>query len=405
MTRPRTLVLALAVGAAGLLGLQLVGHNLLLAVLYGAVVVLASLLIDWAGESSQVIVSEGLALAVVALLQVFPEVMLEATIAWARDIPNMLSNFTGANRILIGLGWPLVFFTASMVHWRRTGKPLAELRLRKEHAVEVVFLLAATLYIALAYLRGSIEILDSLELAALFVAYLYFVGKLPKRFRKLSGKGIRGVPARVARMARRKARYAILALFLAGGALIYAVVGPFYQSMLSVAGAFGLSQFLFLQWVSPFLSEFPEKASAFYLASAPGSAATALMSLVSYKLAVWTVLLAAIPLAYSAGLGSAAAVPLEPLTRSELLLTIATTAFAACLLLKLRLEAWEAAALAGLWLTQLLFVGLREPVTLAYFALAALQLAMHESEVRRTLAEFIRLARRWVLPWRAAGHR
>ena len=76
-------------------------------------IVIGSLLIAWAAEASEVIISQALALVVVALLQVFPEFMIEATISWAKDVPNMLSNFTGANRILVGIGWPLVFFTTS----------------------------------------------------------------------------------------------------------------------------------------------------------------------------------------------------------------------------------------------------------------------------------------------------
>ena len=33
--------------------------------------------------------------------------------------------------------------------------------------------------------------------------------------------------------------------------------------MMALAATFGISQFVFIQWVAPFLSEFPEKTSAF----------------------------------------------------------------------------------------------------------------------------------------------
>src|SRR5207247_10731254 len=56
---------------------------------------------------------------------------------------------------------------------------------------------------------------------------------------------------------------AIGGLFAAGGGLLYATAHPFLESMLAVAGLFGVSQFVLVQWVAPFLSEFPEKVSAF----------------------------------------------------------------------------------------------------------------------------------------------
>ena len=45
-------------------------------------VVAAAMLIAWAGEASQFSVSQGLALAVVALVQTLPEFFVEGGIAW-----------------------------------------------------------------------------------------------------------------------------------------------------------------------------------------------------------------------------------------------------------------------------------------------------------------------------------
>ncbi|HEY4657306.1 MAG TPA: hypothetical protein VIH34_02350, partial [Candidatus Bathyarchaeia archaeon] len=47
-----------------------------------AAVVAAAMLIAWAGEASQFSVSQGLALAVVALVQTLPEFFVEGGIAW-----------------------------------------------------------------------------------------------------------------------------------------------------------------------------------------------------------------------------------------------------------------------------------------------------------------------------------
>src|SRR5207247_339157 len=46
---------------------------------------------------------------------------------------------------------------------------------------------------------------------------------------------------------------AIGGLFAAGGGLLYATAHPFLESMLAVAGLFGVSQFVLVQWVAPFL--------------------------------------------------------------------------------------------------------------------------------------------------------
>jgi len=94
-------------------------HSTALLFIYSFAIIFGAVIIAWAAESSEIILSEGLALAIVAWLQVFPEFMIEATIAWAQDVPNMLANFTGANRILTGVGWPLVFFTACFFFIKR----------------------------------------------------------------------------------------------------------------------------------------------------------------------------------------------------------------------------------------------------------------------------------------------
>ena len=51
---------------------------------------------------------------------------------------------------------------------------------------------------------------------------------------------------------------AVGGLFALGAALIYVTAHPFLESMLAIAGTVGVSQFVLVQWVAPFLSEFPE---------------------------------------------------------------------------------------------------------------------------------------------------
>ena len=88
--------------------------TLILALFTFASVIAAAMMIAWAAEASQYSISQGLALAVVAIVQTLPEFFVEGAIAWnaGQDpvgwLPNGTANFTGANRLLTGLGWPLI---------------------------------------------------------------------------------------------------------------------------------------------------------------------------------------------------------------------------------------------------------------------------------------------------------
>jgi len=64
----------------------------------------SAFVVAWGAETAQFYVSQGLALAMLAWIQVLPEFAVEAVIAWQRNIPLMTANFTGALRLLTGLG-------------------------------------------------------------------------------------------------------------------------------------------------------------------------------------------------------------------------------------------------------------------------------------------------------------
>src|SRR5437773_4924372 len=81
-------------------------------------VLASAMLIAWGAEAAQFLISQGLALAILAWLQTLPEFAVEAVIAWqAGTNPNqihlMTANFTGSLRLLVGLGWPMIYITAS----------------------------------------------------------------------------------------------------------------------------------------------------------------------------------------------------------------------------------------------------------------------------------------------------
>src|SRR6266699_2018461 len=78
-------------------------------------ILFSAFVIAWAAEAAQFLMSQGLALAILAWLQTMPEFAVEAVIAWeAGKGPERahlaIANLTGAIRLLLGLGWPMIYF-------------------------------------------------------------------------------------------------------------------------------------------------------------------------------------------------------------------------------------------------------------------------------------------------------
>ena len=114
-------------------------------------VLLASFVIGWGAEAAQFLVSQGLALAMLAWLQTLPEFAVEAVSAWHRDVPLMTANFTGSLRLLTGLAWPMIFFVSFWAERKRRHCGLTEHRvtLDASHSVSVVALLPPLAYFTL----------------------------------------------------------------------------------------------------------------------------------------------------------------------------------------------------------------------------------------------------------------
>ena len=325
----------------------------------------SAFIIAWAAEVAQFFMSQGLALAILAWLQTLPEFAVEADIAWRQDVPNMTANFTGSLRLLVGLGWPMIFFVASFAHKRRTGRWLAEVVLEEEHAVEVVGLLAPILYFFVIWWKGSLTILDGAVLAFFYLVYLFFLNKMPSKDHE-DAEGLDFVPRKVLALRPGLRGAAITGLFGGGGAILYFVIHPFVDSLKGLALAAGISEFVFIQWVAPFLSEFPEKVSAFKWAATVRHAPMALMNMVSSNVNQWTVLAAMIPVVYSLSMGHVAGVPFDGMHRDEILLTILQSLLGMVLLLNMRYSMGEALAILVLWFVQFVLPDLREEMLYVY---------------------------------------
>jgi cation:H+ antiporter len=328
-------------------------------------VVASAFIVAWGAEAAQFYVSQGLALALLAWIQVLPEFAVEAVIAWERDVPLMTANFTGALRLLTGLGWPTIYVVSALArraHGDRARFP--SIHLDEEHAAEVIGLVAPLLYFVWIIVKGSLGLVDTSVLLALYGGYLLLLQRIPPR----EAEELDDAPALVRRIvgAPRPTRIAaIVALFVAGGLLLFFAARPFLGSMIGLAVLLSVSQFVFVQWVAPFLSELPEFLSTTNWARQRGKAGMALMNMASSNINQWTVLAAMIPVVYSLSLGHPSTVPLAE-HRLELTLTWLQGMLGIVILANLRFEAYEALGLFALWFAQFLVPHWREEVSVLY---------------------------------------
>ncbi|MBI3858429.1 MAG: hypothetical protein HY293_22320 [Planctomycetes bacterium] len=176
----------LAVLCAGLAGAAATSGGSWHAFLWSApLIVAAAFLIAWGAEAMQFMVSQGLALALLAWLQTLPEFAVEADIAWnaargTKDYSNELvtANFTGSIRLLMGFGMPTVFF----IRWfaqRKKEHVESAITLDPFHSVEIVSLFPPTIYFFFIVYRGRLDLLDSVILLGFYVMYMVLLLKMP----------------------------------------------------------------------------------------------------------------------------------------------------------------------------------------------------------------------------------
>jgi len=334
--------------------------------LYGLAIVGAAFLLSWAAEVAQLDISAGLAIAVLAFIAVLPEYAVDMVFAWkagnavelygaschppgaAGEDPCSLAlaNMTGANRLLIGIGWSMVVFIAWYRTRRRPEGPLREVQLERSHAVEVSFLALATVYSLTLPLRPTISLIDSFVLVSIFAAYTWRVSKAPAEEPHLVG------PARlIGTFTVRRRRLAVVSMFVFSAAVILACAEPFAVALVETGQALGISEFLLVQWLAPLASEAPELLVAGLYAWRLNTNA-GLGTLVSSKVNQWTLLVGTLPIVFAIAYGGLAGLPIDAHQREELFLTAAQSFFALAVLATLSISTREAMLLFGLFWAQ-----------------------------------------------------
>jgi cation:H+ antiporter len=344
----------------------------------GPGILVASLMIAWGAECAQFFVAQGFALAMLAWMQTIPEFAVEAVLGYNQQSEYLLANLTGALRLLTGLGWPMIYFSAAIAYRAKHGRAMREIVLPGQQSIQVVGLGACLVYVAVIAWKASLTWIDGVILAVIYGGYLWILRhghtEDHDEVEEL------GAIERAIVLAPRPIRIAAIAgLFLGGGGLIFYMAEPFLSSLFALSAAVGISGFVFIQWVAPFVSEFPEFVSAFYWARSIDRAPMALMNLVSSNINQWTLLSAMLPLALSFGHGSMVPLTFDGEQRLEYIMTLGQALLGLTFLMNMTFAWWEAAGLFGLWLVQFVFsVGefgteVHWTITYAYFGWAIVE--------------------------------
>jgi cation:H+ antiporter len=260
------------------------------AAIFGIAILAAGFLLSWGAEAAEQHISQGLILAVVALVTVLPEYAVDLYYAYqagragpeSQYVHYAAANMTGANRLLVGLAWPLIV----LLHWVKDRHRYIELA--PANAAEIGFLLLASLYAFVILFKGRITLLDFLVLAAIFGAYVWRVRNLPKTDNP-DEEEEPGPAAALNKLSPGRQWAAMGGLVVVACVVILAAAEPFAEAMVETGRVIGINEFLLIQWLAPLASEAPAVSVAvlFVLANRAGNGLTAM---ISDKINQWTLL-------------------------------------------------------------------------------------------------------------------
>jgi len=313
----------------------------------GFAITSSAFLLLWACDAAQSDISQALALAVVALISVLPEYAVDMYFTWqAGQHPEShyasfaAANMTGANRLVIGVAWSLI----ALIVWWKTRQPV---ELGKERRLEIVLLAIATLYAFVIPIKGTLAWYDMIVFMGIYVYYLIQSSRRP-----VEEVEVEGPANELVRLPKNMRRVATAVLFLFAGGAILINAKPFCEGLIGAGRAYGINEFLLVQWIGPVASEAPEFLVAIMFALR-GNGSVALGSLLSAKLNQWTLLVGMIPGVYAVSSGTLShPIPMGRFQIAEILLTAAQSLLALFMIANLRLSIRYALVLLALFCAQ-----------------------------------------------------
>ena len=324
----------------------LASHPAIVSLLSGLAIVGAAFLLGWGAELAERDIPRALALIALALISVLPEYAISLHYAWAEGRAGThaglaVANMTGANRILIGVGWAMIAIVYYFKHGRK------EVPLDNSQELELSFLLLATIYSLIIPLKGTLSWVDILVFFAMFLYYAGRAARGDKHDEEL--EGIAGeLDQKLSNGAR---RLVALLMFAFAGYVVWLSAEPFAEGLVAAGRSYHVSEFLLVQWLAPFASESPEALIALTFAL-KGKGSTGIGALISSKINQWTLLVGAIPLVYAISKGALEPMILDHRQKEELLLTSAQSLFAALIISNFRFALRDALLLLILFFAQ-----------------------------------------------------
>jgi cation:H+ antiporter len=308
----------------------------------------AAFMLSWAAELAQKDIPQALAIALLALIAVLPEYAVDMYFAWQagkdpRYTAFAMANMTGANRLLIGVGWAAVVLT----YFLKTGKKSIELE--PGHKNEILYLGLATVYSFLIPIKGRLYMMDAVAFIAIFILYMRTASRAEHVEPELEGP-----PAMIEGWGERFRRLFTVLFFLYSGFTIFIAAEPFAEGLLATGRTFGIEEFILVQWLAPLASESPEfiVAILFALKAQPG---TSMGALLSSKVNQWTLLIGMLPVVFMVSAGRLGPMEMDQRQIEEMFLTAAQSLFAVAILANLSFSLFEAGIIFSLFSTQLLF--------------------------------------------------
>ena len=371
-----TLVMVAALGlpGAGLLfsGAQI--HPLMASLVYGVGILAGAFVMSWAAEVAELDISAALAIAILALLTVLPEYAIEAVLAWDAgatfdtesglatvETQRVAANVTGANRLLIGVGWSVVI----LLHWL---KRRDSLDMRGQIGPELTFLTIATLLTFAVFFVGEVHLLLAAALLVIYVAYLWVGARRP-----MEAPELQGLTATLGALPTRWRRMAIGLLFAYAAGVILIAADPFVDGLVDAGQGMGVDEFILIQWVAPLASETPEVVVA-VLFGVRGNPAGGLAVLIASEVNKFTLLVGGMVGIFSISAGELTGFPLDFRQGAEFLLTASVSLFALLLIARQRADWRAGSVLLGLFVIHMFFPAAEHRLWMAggYLGLALL---------------------------------
>lgn len=329
------------------------------ALIFGVGIVAGAFLLSWAAEVAQMDVSASFAIAVLALIAVLPEYAIEAVLAIdagnsfnlvtrevTREMSLVAANVTGANRLLIGLGWSAVI----IIFWlkRRRG-----LDMRGLLRLELPMLAVATLLMLVIFITNMVPMWLAIILIGLYIFYLW-----RSSTQESEEPDLIGAAALIGSLTPMYRRIWVVFLFVYSALIIILAAEPFVHGLEETGKTLGISEFLLIQWLAPLASESPEiiVAVLFSLRANPNAGLT---TLISSQVNQLTLLIGSMVVIFSISAGQAFSFPpldfpLNALQSNEFLLTAATSLFAILLIANRLIGIWHGLVLAVIFVVYLL---------------------------------------------------